>query len=116
MESHPDHIERDEVEAMLAVRQEKGDDMTPALVDSMADRIERVVEQRMAAEHHRLQNQKPTSVTPAARVSVAIVSVVMAIPLTAISASTVGLAGMLAVWVGLVAINIALGFRRGDDS
>ncbi len=101
---------------MLAVRQEKGDDMTPALVDSMAERIERVVQQQMAAERHRLQNRKSGAVAPGARVSVAIVSVVMAIPLTAISASLAGLAGMLMVWVGLVAINIALGFRRGDDS
>lgn len=116
MESHPDHIERDDIEAMLAVRQEKGDEMTPALVDSMAERIERVVEQRMAVERHRLQNQTPSTITPGARVTVAIVSVVMAIPLTAISASMAGLAGMLAVWVGLVAINIALGFRRPEGS
>ena len=41
----------------------------------------------------------------------AIVSLVMAIPLTAI-ASTQGLLGMILVWLGSVAVNFVYGFRK----
>ena len=41
----------------------------------------------------------------------AIVSLVLAIPLTAI-ASTEGLLGMILVWLGIVAVNFVYGFRK----
>lgn len=111
MNNHPGKVGHDDVEAMLSVRQEMGAEITPALVDSMAEQIEIVVQQRTADVRRELEAQRPQSVAPGARTAVAIVSLVMAIPLTAISASIIGLIGILAVWIGIVGVNIALGFN-----
>lgn len=42
----------------------------------------------------------------------AIVSMALGIPLTAISSSTGGLLGLLIVWIGIVAVNVAYGWSR----
>lgn len=111
MNNKPDKIGHDDVEAMLGVRQEMGAEITPALVDSMAEQIEIVVQQRTADVRRELELQRPQTLAPGARLAVAIVSLVMAIPLTAISASIIGLIGVIVVWAGIAGVNLALGFN-----
>ncbi len=103
-----DAVPKDELEATLAVRQEKGAEIEPALVDSLAAKIEAEVRRRYQAELERHRPPTSSNVAPGARVAVCIVSIVMAIPLTAIAGSMLGFYGVGAVWVGLVLLNFAL--------
>ncbi|WP_093248689.1 hypothetical protein [Tessaracoccus oleiagri] len=106
-------MNRDDIEAVLAVRQEKGAEIEPALVDSMARRIEETVRRRYEAEvAQRDRADKASSSGQGARVAVAITSLVLAIPLTAITAEITGLAGMLVAWIGIVLVNMAMAMRR----
>lgn len=101
-----DSVPKEELEASLALRQERGEEIEPALVDSLAAKIEAAVERRYRAE---LASRPPSNaVAPGARVAVCIVSIVMAIPLTAIAGGMLGLYGIGAVWVGIVLLNFAL--------
>ncbi|HMR48139.1 MAG TPA: hypothetical protein PKE40_02695 [Arachnia sp.] len=107
-----DNLSRTDLEAALEVRRELGESIEPGLVDSLATKVEETVRRRYDAEFALRANQKATmGVSNAQRVTIAIVSLVMAIPLTAIAASLTGLIGMVLVWTGIVAINIALALR-----
>lgn len=107
-----DDLSRTDLEAALEVRKELGESIEPGLVDSLASKVEATVRRRYDAEFALRSNQKAVmGVSNAQRVTVAIVSLVMAIPLTAISASITGLIGMMLVWTGIIAINIALAIR-----
>lgn len=106
-------MNREEIEAALAVRQESGAAMEPALVDSMARKIEATVRRRYEAEvAERKRSEVAATSGQGARVAVAIVSLVMGIPLTAIAGSLAGFPGILLIWVGIVAVNMALAMRR----
>lgn len=107
-----DELSRTELEAALEVRKEMGPSIEPGLVDSLAAKVEATVRRRYEAEvASRVNQQNLQGTSNAQRVTVAIISLVMAIPLTAIAGSFAGLPGMLMIWVGIVAINMALAMR-----
>jgi hypothetical protein len=94
-------LTRDELAAALAVRHELGREYEPEVLDGLADRIERVIEGRVAArlsEHHARQS---------AGMKVALGSILASLPLTAIGGDKAGFAGMALAWCGLAAINLA---------
>jgi hypothetical protein len=96
-------VPRDDLHATIEARRELGPDHEPELVDAFVERIE----QRLA--------KRPSS-TPARRggregsFTLAIVSMGVGIPLTAIALSNGGLAALLVVWLGIVLVN--LGYQR----
>lgn len=106
-------ITRDEYEAILATRRELGTDMEPALVDNFVEKIETALAVRQASEmsaserEHKLRSQESNRA-----MVVAIVTAGVGIPLTAISLALVGMPALLVVWVGLVAINVAVAMGR----
>ncbi|WP_296137404.1 hypothetical protein [uncultured Tessaracoccus sp.] len=105
-------IGREDVEAALEVRREQGAGLEPALVDAMANRIEATVRRRFEAEvAERRRMELADSSGRGGQIAVAIVSLVLAIPLTGI-ASTLGLVGMFIAWMGIAAVNIAMAMRR----
>lgn len=109
-----ENFERSELEAVLETRRELGAELEPALVDSFAERIERVVEARVRAQYEvELERAEAARHGRGSQLALAIVSVTMAIPLTAIAVSFAGLPGMLAVWVGIVLVNFAMAMQRG---
>ena len=108
-----ERIQHDDIEAFLEVRREQGRAMEPALIDSMAARIEETVRRRYEAEvQNRVRQNLVAQRGQGARLALAIVSIIMGIPLTAISASMLGITGLLIVWTGIVAVNIAMALRR----
>ena len=108
-----EELSREDLHAALGVRQEMGAEIEPALVDSLARKIEATVERRFQAEMvASRQDAEAAKAGQGGRITVAIVSVVMAIPLTAIAGSMAGFAGMLLVWVGIVLVNLAMAMRR----
>ena len=108
-----DPLEREEIESLLAVRQELGAGMEPALVDSFAQKIIAEV-QRQSNEQHRVQERHDKS--SGGQLTLGIVSVVMAIPLTAIALGT-GFPWMVVVsWIGIVLVNFAFATRHRGQS
>lgn len=109
-----DELSREELAAALGVLQEKGTEIEPALVDSLAQKIDHVVEQRFRAELALRKHQKSTD-NPGARLALAIVSLALGIPLTAIAGEMGSLLGIVIAWVGIVLVNIAFNFGGGHS-
>ncbi|MBB1483055.1 hypothetical protein H5392_04160 [Tessaracoccus sp. MC1865] len=108
-----EELSREDLHAALGVRKEMGADIEPALVDSLARKIEATVERRFQAEMvASRQEAEAARAGQSGRIAVGIVSLVMAIPLTAISGSMSGFLGMLLVWTGIVLVNVAMALRR----
>jgi hypothetical protein len=108
-------IPRDEAEAALQTRHDLGREYEPAIVDSFVDRIDKAIEQRVSDEvARRLQGvddrSKAYAKAAAQRsghsLALAIVSLGISIPLTAISAATVGMSAVIFVWVAIVMVNL----------
>jgi hypothetical protein len=103
----------DEVRAAAETHSELGQDYSAAVIESFLEKVGNEIDARVDARLTRY----PGPATPApvkakrehnAATAVAVISVVLGIPLTAIVAfSPAHLAGLLVVWVALVAINIA---------
>ena len=134
-DEHPDYawvmsqqpLDRSEFEAALSARKDLGPEMEPALVESFAEKV--------VAEIRRQQAMRPgpgmsQTLIPAGQgrvqrhnrsysaMGLAITSMVLAIPLTAIALIFGGpLMGIL-VWAGIVGINFAaaLGNFKFNDS
>ena len=107
-----DDLTRTDLEAALEVRRELGESIEPGLVDSLASKVEATVRRRYEAEVASRANERTMQgISNGQRVTVAIISLVMAIPLTAIAGSFSGFGGMLMIWAGIVAINVALAMR-----
>jgi hypothetical protein len=105
---------RDEAAAAFEARKELGPDYEHAVLESFVTRATESIDRRVDARLAQYGVGKPpqkreTDNTPLA---LAICSLIFAIPLTAISAAMIGYAGMVTVWVGIVAVNIAYAIRR----
>src|SRR5262245_28503753 len=109
-------VSREELSATVAARHELGHEYESALIDSLADRVEQVVEARVQAHIARQPPSAPpaTTLTATHRLVIAGTSLVAAIPLTAIAAAGGGVAGIAIAWAGIAAVNVAvaLGPRR----
>lgn len=109
-------LPRDELEAALAARQELGEVYEAAIVESFADRLDKLIAQRVADE----VAQHVESADAAAKVEanaasdrngkalgLAIVSMALAIPLTSIAGGDGNDEGIYLVLIAIVLINIA---------
>jgi len=110
-------VERQDIEAAIAVRRELGAEYEPVLVDAFLDRIEAAVEARAEARvgalraHDNLEGRLHGQ-----QLALGIVSLCAGIPITAIAGALGdGLAGVAVAWAGIAAVNVAhalLGRRR----
>ena len=95
-------IPREEAAAALGARRELGAEMEPAVVDAFVERVERSIDARLdtrgGGRARRGQGSLP---------ALPIVSLGVAIPLTAIAGGIGGLLAILIVWIGIVAVNVA---------
>ncbi|TXS40798.1 hypothetical protein EAO75_38545 [Streptomyces sp. uw30] len=111
-----------ELNATLHARRELGDDYESALVDSFMEkvdqRIDGAVERRMRRQMAEQQmvvargsrSPKPTD-SFGERFGFGIVSLVLAVPLSAIGGGVSGLPGLLVAWVGIVGVNVVQAAR-----
>ncbi len=105
-------IGRDDIEAALEVRKERGAEIEPALVDAMAHKVEATVRRRFEAEvAERRRSELAEQSGRGGRIAVAVVSLVMAVPLTAIALEAGPLA-LVVVWTGIALVNMAMAMRR----
>lgn len=110
-----------ELSATLDARRELGAEYEAALVDSFVEKVDTQVRRRLAEE--RLSAARGTHPGAAQsadgnfgeRFGFAIITLVLAIPLSAIGAAQAGLSGLVVAWVGILGVNYvhATKFRRG---
>lgn len=106
-----------ELDATLDARRELGPEYEPALVDSFVDTIHtqirrRLAEERLAAARGDRPGHSADDGNFGERFGFAIITLVPAIPLTAIAATQAHLTGLLISWAGIVAVNFAHAAKR----
>jgi predicted TPR repeat methyltransferase len=107
-EREQEQVERADVEALLEVRRELGPSYDAALVDSFADRMERAIAERVDAQlTERRRQREMVDSRDSKQLALGIVSLGCGIPITAISASTADLPGLLVAWGGIAVVNLA---------
>ena len=105
-------VVREEAEAVLGARLELGKEYDQALAESFADRIEQVVEARVAASGRgpgALERREALDSQAGQRqLKLGVVSLGCGIPITAIADSLGdGLPGVIVAWLGIVGVNAA---------
>jgi hypothetical protein len=100
-------LPREEIAAAVEARRELGQDLEPAVIDGFLERVGKAIDERV---DQRLQRRAPAR--GPGQMGLAVVSMLFAIPLTGIAAGTTGLAGLLAVWLGIVLVNLAAALKR----
>ncbi|MFD4136807.1 hypothetical protein [Streptomyces goshikiensis] len=104
-----------ELDATLEARRELGPEYESALVESFVEKVDTQVRRRLAEERlGAVRGGGPVARAVAApgsgsfgeRFGFAIVTLVLAVPLTAIGAAQGRLSGLVVVWAGIVAVNL----------
>ncbi|MFD8983787.1 hypothetical protein [Streptomyces sp. NPDC059564] len=106
-----------ELAATLDARRELGPEYEAALVDSFVEKVDTQVRRRLAEERLRTARGGPQDADSAAaafgeRFGFAIVTLVLAIPLSAIGAAQAGIGGLLVAWAGILGVSFAHATRR----
>ncbi|TCC15252.1 hypothetical protein [Kribbella sindirgiensis] len=105
---------RKDLRAAVAARQELGPEYEAEIIDSFLEKLD-------ARDRHRSAGllpepaprpRHPSRETDPGGLALAIVSIVAAIPITAIAAGMIGPFGVVICWAGLVAINFARTMAR----
>lgn len=101
-------LPKDELDAAIAARRELGDRMEDDVIDAFLDRVETSldtrVDRRVDEQLHRLHvtaGERGKAMTGRIAASLGI-----GIPLTAIAGGIGGVAGIVAIWVSIVVLNI----------
>ncbi|MFD7289910.1 hypothetical protein [Streptomyces sp. NPDC059863] len=107
-----------ELDATLQARNELGADYEPALIESFLEKVEqrmdgmtdrhvrrRLAEQQMVAARGGGQRPVADGSGFGERFGFGVISLVLAIPLTAIAAVNTGFKGLVVCWLGIVAVN-----------
>lgn len=106
-------LPRDEVAASLEAGRDLGPEYDDAVAASLAERLDQIVEERVRAGVAD-QVAKRTHLSEArgeARTSVAIASLIFAVPLSAIAGGTAGALGLMLTWTGIVLVNVILAWE-----
>ena len=90
-------VEREDVHAAIEARRELGNDLEPQVIDSFVERIEKRIGELGRSTARREMRQ--------GSFALALISLVSAIPITAIAATHGGIAAMIVVWAGIVLVN-----------
>ncbi|MEV6115807.1 hypothetical protein AB0L59_25685 [Streptomyces sp. NPDC052109] len=117
---------REELGVTVRARGELGDDYDSALVDSFLEKVERRIDdavdrrvRRQLAEERmesaRGARRPKDADTWTQRFGFAVISLVLAMPLSAISGALAGIGGTIATWVGIVGVNFAQAVRLNPD-
>jgi hypothetical protein len=103
---------RKDLRAAVAARPELGPEYEAELIDSFLDKLDQRDAQRRAGllpepVPSRPVERRPGRETDPGGLALAIISIIAAIPITAIAGDMMGKTGVLICWLGLVGINYA---------
>jgi hypothetical protein len=99
-------VEREDLHAAIEARKELGAELEPQIIDSFVERIERRLAERRPAKPARRQGGSDRAF------ALAVLSLILAIPLSGIAAEKSGLTGLLVVWIGIVLVNLFYSARQ----
>ncbi|WP_017624345.1 hypothetical protein [Nocardiopsis chromatogenes] len=104
----PPRAARDEVAAALQTSRELGPEYDEAVAASLAEKLDTAIEARVR-EHVAAARTAPDRLTPqeqwkSPRLIMGIITMGVAIPLTAISAGMMGSGGVVLAWAGLLTL------------
>ncbi|MEU9375568.1 hypothetical protein AB0D94_17550 [Streptomyces sp. NPDC048255] len=116
MDAHARELKK-ELDATLEARRELGPEYEAALVDSFVEKVDtqvrrRLAEERLSAARGGGHRPDPADGNFGERFGFAIVSLVLAIPLSAIAAAHAHFAGLLVAWIGIVGVNFIHAGKR----
>ncbi|MEU5077647.1 MULTISPECIES: hypothetical protein [Streptomyces] len=117
---------RRELDATVRARAELGDEYDSALADSFLERVERRIDdavdrrvRRQLAERQladaRAARRPGTAGSWAERYGFALITLVLAIPLSAIAGGMAGLSGLVVAWLGIIGVNAAQSVRLNRE-
>ncbi|RSS60604.1 hypothetical protein [Streptomyces sp. WAC06614] len=112
MEAPGTHELKKELDAALDARRELGPEYEAALVDSFVDKVDTHVRRRLAEQQltvvrgSRAPGPPPDGASGfGERYGFAVITLVLAVPLSAIGATQAGLSGLLVTWGGILGVN-----------
>ena len=103
-----DPVARDEVEALVAARRELPEGHDQELIDAFMGRVSTEIDARV---DERLAEYDDGYDPAPGRIGVAIGSIALGIPITAVAGNSAGLGGVIAAWIGIAAINVWYSLR-----
>ncbi|CAM5231391.1 MULTISPECIES: hypothetical protein [Streptomyces] len=117
---------RKDLDATVRARRELGDDYDSALVESFLEKVEQRIDdavdrrvRRRLAERQMATARETRRPKPAdswgERYGFALITLVLAIPLSAIAGAVAGLSGMVVTWLGIVGVNGVQAVRLHPD-
>ncbi|MFB4318728.1 hypothetical protein [Actinomadura sp. 21ATH] len=105
-------LPRDDLAAALAARQELGPEYDDAFIETLVERIDEQLAAREGARAARpTRGAPPARPAPDRSPALAIVSLLAAIPLSAIAVEKAGMPGLVTVWVAIVLVNVVNAWR-----
>ncbi|MER7546925.1 hypothetical protein [Actinomadura sp.] len=109
-------LPREDITAAMAARRELGPDYDDAFIETVVDRIEQALDARAAAAPRPRPAPAPRYGADAGAgrdhsLAMAVLSLLAAIPLSAIGVVNAGLPGLLLVIAGIVLVNFTYTFR-----
>ncbi|WP_435244665.1 hypothetical protein [Streptomyces sioyaensis] len=118
MATHDPDLRRD-LDATLQTRKELGPEYESELLESFLEKVEQNVDRRVRRHLAEQQVQVARGIRPQPRdnevhpfwqrFGFAALSLVLAVPLSAIAAGTTGLPGLIVCWAGIAGVNAAHG-------
>ncbi|MEV6472866.1 hypothetical protein [Streptomyces sp. NPDC051657] len=118
-----DHELKKELAATLQARGELGAEYETALIDSFLEKVEQRLDTTLDRRVRRQLAEQQMSVARGARPAeswsfgdrhgLAIVSLVLAVPLSAIGVANAGIEGLVVAWLGIVGVNAFQAARGG---
>jgi hypothetical protein len=111
----------EEIRAAAEIHRELGPDYDKAVVESFLERLGPEIDKRVDARVAReleLRGTRPRGKAPMSPAGMALGSIALGIPITAIVATSgdhpVGFAGVLVVWLAIAVINVAYAIYLGS--
>jgi hypothetical protein len=101
------NLPRDELAAVLGARHELGREYEPALVESFIERLDRAIDARVDSALAEQSGGKLQAAFQRAQFQVALVSLGVGIPISAIAGGIARLPGLAVAWGGIAAVNLA---------
>ncbi|MGH3074071.1 MAG: hypothetical protein ACRDQC_04060 [Gaiellales bacterium] len=102
-------VPREELQVALHARQELSPEHEPEIVEAFLDSVGKAIDARVderVAEHD--DDDDDVDFAPGA-IGVAIGSIALGIPVTAVAGSNGGVPGIVVAWIGIVLVNIIYG-------
>ena len=127
MEARDSELEK-ELNATLQARSELGPEYESALIDSFLEKVDRRLDETLDRRVRRHLAEQQITVARGARApqepmanfgerfGFGIISLVLAIPLSAIGVANAGIEGLVVAWLGIVGVNVAQVVRGRPSS